>query len=60
MFHLTEELTVASDVEGNRELISDNQTGLLVALNDKKAFTKALMRYVLNSNLRKGDGAAAR
>jgi sugar transferase (PEP-CTERM/EpsH1 system associated) len=51
---------VASDVGGNRELISDSESGSLVKANDTDAIVSALARYVRDSDLRKSHGLAAR
>jgi L-malate glycosyltransferase len=50
---------VASDVGGNRELIQDGETGLLVQ-PEEHAFTVALERLLLDSELRRRCGQQAK
>lgn len=50
---------VASEVGGNPEIIHDNETGVLVPANDRKALAHALDRLLSQPNLRARLGQAA-
>ncbi len=52
--------SVVSDIAPNRELITDNETGLVVPVGDRAAFTKATQRLMLEPELAARLGAAAR
>ena len=51
--------TVATDIRGNRQVIADGETGLLVAVRDATAIAAAVERLVGDSELRSTMGAAA-
>ena len=51
---------VVSDIAPNRELITDNETGFVVPMGDRAAFTKATQRLMLEPELAARLGAAAR
>ena len=51
--------TVATDIRGNRQVIADGETGLLVAVRDVTAIAAAVERLVGDSELRSTMGAAA-
>jgi glycosyltransferase involved in cell wall biosynthesis len=50
---------IASDIPGNRQMISDGVTGLLVKPNDVASLAEALSRLLADGNLRMALGAAA-
>jgi glycosyltransferase involved in cell wall biosynthesis len=50
---------VATDVGGNREIVGDGETGLLVPSGDVDALTAALDRMLSGADLRARFGAAA-
>lgn len=51
---------VGSDVNGTRELVVNEKTGLLYAYGDISALTTALLRLAQDANLRRDMGNAAR
>ena len=51
--------TVATDIRGNRQVIAEGETGLLVAVRDPKAIAAAVERLVTDSELRSKMGVAA-
>ncbi len=51
---------VASDVRGNRDLVEDGRTGLLVELGDVSGLATALERLITDPELRATMGAAGR
>jgi len=51
---------VAADVPGCREVVIDNETGLLVAARDAVALADALRRLAVDEGLRRRLGSAAR
>jgi glycosyltransferase involved in cell wall biosynthesis len=51
---------VATDVGGNRELLRDGETGLLIAKEDVRALSAAVARLVEDANLRQRMGQAGR
>ena len=51
--------TVATDIRGNRQVIADGETGLLVAVRDATAIAAAVERLVGDPELRSTMGAAA-
>jgi len=51
---------IATNVRGNRDLVNDEQTGLVVELGDLQGFVKALERLISDSRLRLSMGAAGR
>ena len=52
--------TVATDIRGNRQVIADGETGLLVPVRDAAAITAAVERLVTDGDLRASMGSAAR
>jgi len=52
--------TVASDIRGNRQVIADGETGLLVPVRDAEAFVEAVERLVIEPDVRARMAAAAR
>ena len=52
--------TVATDIRGNRQVIADGETGLLVPVRDPVAIAAAVERLVGDAGLRSTMGAAAR
>jgi glycosyltransferase involved in cell wall biosynthesis len=52
--------TVGTDIRGNRQVIADGETGLLVPVRDADAIAAAVERLVTDTALRNGMGAAAR
>ncbi len=52
--------TVATDIRGNRQVIDDGTTGLLVPVRDAAAIAAAVERLVGDPSLRASMGAAAR
>jgi glycosyltransferase involved in cell wall biosynthesis len=52
--------TVATDIRGNRQVIADDETGLLVPVRDRAAIRLAVERLVTDPELRAAMGAAAR
>ena len=52
--------TVATDIRGNRQVIADGETGLLVAVRDAAGISSAVRRLVGDASLRAAMGAAAR
>ena len=55
-----ERAVTATDCGGNRELVVDDEVGLLVPPRDPQAMAAALARLSDNSDLRKRLGIAAR
>ncbi|MFC1885083.1 glycosyltransferase family 4 protein, partial [Thermodesulfobacteriota bacterium] len=51
---------IATQIAGNEELVSHNETGLLVKVEDVPALSEAMKRLVSDSALRKKMGAAGR
>jgi len=51
--------TVATDIRGNRQVIADGETGLLVPVRDAAAIGAAVERLVGDASLRAAMGAAA-
>jgi len=51
---------VASDIRGNRQVIADGETGLLVPVRDAEAFADAIGQLVLDPDTRARMAAAAR
>ncbi len=51
---------VVSDIPGNRAVVSDNETGLIVPADDCAALAHALLRLLEDPSLRIKFGAAAR
>ena len=52
--------TVATDIRGNRQVIADGETGLLVAVRDAAGIAAAVRRLVGDASSRAAMGAAAR
>ena len=52
--------TMATDIRGNRQVIADGETGLLVPVRDPVAIAAAVERLVSDASLRTTMGAAAR
>ncbi len=52
--------TVATDIRGNRQVIADGETGLLVPVRDPVAIAAAIERLVSDAGLRSTMGTAAR
>ena len=52
--------TVGSDIRGNRQVISDGETGLLVPVRDADRIADAVERLVDDGELRSSMGEAAR
>jgi glycosyltransferase involved in cell wall biosynthesis len=52
--------TVATDIRGNRQVIADGETGLLVGVRDAAGIAAAVERLVTDGDLRTVMGAAAR
>ena len=52
--------TVATDIRGNRQVIADDETGLLVPVRDPLGIRVAVERLVIDQELRATMGAAAR
>ena len=52
--------TVATDIRGNRQVIADGETGLLVPVRDPVAIAAAVEQLVGDARLRSTMGAAAR
>ena len=52
--------TVATDIRGNRQVIADGQTGLLVPVRDPVAIAAAVEQLVGDARMRSTMGAAAR
>jgi len=52
--------TVATDIRGNRQVIADGETGLLVPVRDAAAIASAVERLVDDAALRTSMGAAGR
>ena len=52
--------TVATDIRGNRQVIADGETGLLVPVRDPPAIAAAVERLVADAERRSTMGAAAR
>ena len=51
---------IATNVRGNRDLVNDEQTGLVVELGDLQGFVEALEKLISDSRLRLLMGAAGR
>ncbi len=51
---------IATDVGGNPELVTDNETGFLIPSNDPKGLAERLLRYLRSPGLAQGHGLAAR
>ena len=51
---------VATRVNGNREVVRDGETGLMVELDDDQAFTEALERLLTDPGLRREIGDRSR
>jgi len=51
---------VASDIRGNRQVVADGDTGILVPVRDAKGIATAIERLVDDADLRATMGAAAR
>jgi glycosyltransferase involved in cell wall biosynthesis len=51
---------VVSDIAPNRELVSNEKTGLVVPVTDRAAFTQAALRLLREPDLAAGFGDAAR
>lgn len=51
---------VATDVTGNRDVVVDGSTGLLVPVDDPAALAEAIVRLLLDPDLRRALGAAGR
>lgn len=51
---------VVSDIPGNRNVITDGMTGLIVPVDDPEALAQALERMLTDQRLRERAGAAAR
>ncbi len=52
--------TIASDIRGNRQVVSDGETGLLVPVRQPDAIAAAVERLVDDEDLRRAMGGAAR
>jgi glycosyltransferase involved in cell wall biosynthesis len=52
--------TIATDIRGNRQVIADGETGLLVGVRDPAAIAVAVERLVDDAELRSAMAAAAR
>jgi glycosyltransferase involved in cell wall biosynthesis len=52
--------TVATDIRGNRQVIADGETGLLVPVRDPAAIRAAVERLVADPHLRTAMGQSAR
>ena len=52
--------TVATDIRGNRQVIADGETGLLVPVRDPAGIRAAVEQLVTDADLRASMGAAAR
>ena len=52
--------TVATDIRGNRQVIADGETGLLVPVRNPIGIAAAVERLVADAGLRSAMGAAAR
>ncbi len=52
--------TVATDIRGNRQVIADGETGLLVPVRDAAGIGSAVRRLVGDATLRASMGAAAK
>lgn len=52
--------TVATDIRGNRQVIADGETGLLVGVRDPAGIAAAVQRLVDDAELRSAMAAAAR
>jgi len=52
--------SIATDIPGNRDLIEDGRTGLLVPPDDAKALSEALLRLAGDRSLRETLGRAGR
>ena len=51
---------VATDIPGNREIIINERTGLLVPVDDTKALADSILKLLRDNGLRKQMGQAAR
>ena len=51
---------IATDIRGCREVVKDNQTGILVRVKDRKALARAIERLAGDPELRKRFGAEGR
>ena len=51
---------VVSDIPGNRAVVVDGETGLVVPAGDAEALARALIRLLSDPDLRRRLGAAAR
>ena len=52
--------TVATDIRGNRQVIADGETGLLVPVRDAAGIGSAVKRLVDDTELRSAMAVAAR
>ncbi len=52
--------TVAYNIRGNRELVKNNVTGLLVTFGDYNALEEAILKYFKNNELRLSHGKEAK
>ena len=52
--------TVATDIRGNRQVIADGETGLLVPVRDATGIGSAVAQLVADADARTAMGAAAR
>ena len=51
---------VATDIRGTREVVEDSGTGFLFPLRDVDSFVSKVERLLLDADIRKKMGAAAR
>ena len=51
---------IVSDIAPNRELVTNEETGLVVPVTDRAAFARAALRLQREPDLAAGFGAAAR
>ncbi len=51
---------VVSDIAGNRAVVADGETGLVVPVDDTAAFADGILKLLRDADLRHAQGAAAR